>query len=91
MTNDPIYLKKYSHKTCSNMNSESEVSLRNWRLSVHQCHLSTTMNNGLNLFIIVDARFAMLAICAPRGRITLLKYDGDKATYNKNFLISGVF
>ena len=35
--------------------------------------------------------FAMLTICAPRGRIILLKDYGDKATYNKNFLISAVF
>ena len=35
--------------------------------------------------------FSMLTICAPRGRIIVLKDYGDKATYNKNFLISAVF
>ena len=33
----------------------------------------------------------MLAFCAPRGRIILLKDYGGKATYSKNFLISAVF
>ena len=33
----------------------------------------------------------MLTVCAPRGRIILLKDYGDKATHSKNFLISAVF
>ena len=33
----------------------------------------------------------MLTICAPRGRIILLKDYGDKATCSKNFLIFTVF